>query len=91
MNEEMRWIASEDGTIWDLRWAAFERTAAGIFGIERRIYLKSPYEAYERGYGASGRNAGQRTGEDRDTRNAPNENDESEYTRSVAYTRFCPL
>ena len=41
--------------------------------------------------GASGRNAGQRMGEDRDTRNAPNENDESEYTRSVAYTRFCPL
>jgi hypothetical protein len=32
--------------------------------------------------------AGQRR---QDTRNASKENDESKYTRSVAYTRLCPL
>lgn len=66
----MRWIASEDDTACDLRWAAFERIAAGIFGTERRIYFETgTYEAYEQGSsGASGRDAGQRKGEETGTR-----------------------
>lgn len=35
----MRWVASEDDTLWDLRWTAFERTAAGMLGTERRILV----------------------------------------------------
>jgi hypothetical protein len=33
----MRWIASEDDKLWDLRWAALERIAGGMFGTESRI------------------------------------------------------
>jgi hypothetical protein len=43
--------------------------------------------------GGSGRDTGQRkrAKTDRDRRNAPNDESEHTHTRSIAYTRLCPL
>ena len=41
--------------------------------------------------GESGRDAGLRRSASRTTKQGERANDESEYTRRVAYTRLCPL